>query len=1053
MWRRPQVLRGSAEMVRTWPEVLNGSEPSRCRRWVDSALIPPPSGMLPYLSRISFWMATVAAAASLIAPEQGGPALATFAIAALMGALVLRRFFPHRAVVDPPETLDTVPIDDAALFDVATLLTRRLARSTSFAEALRMAADVLTLELGAVGVALLQPAGHPTGHPPAHGEPESIPRAVTGADGGGFALPVWRGDQRVALLQFQGTALQVPRASLLRWLVLLQAQLESIAQSEFSMQKSQRALEELQALSREFVDIMENVLFISNPERSNFEFLAGNAFHTLGVTPEQFERDSANMLMHLVEEDRPVLVERAQRERRLESTDITYRINHPIKGWRWIRSLSRPRVSTDGVLRVYGLASDVTADRAREAEMERARDAAEAASLAKSQFMANMSHEIRTPMNGILGMTELLLGASLNEQQRRFAKAVYRSGESLLEIINDILDFSKIEAGKFELSPADFSLRSVVEDTLELLAPRAHMKGLELSFHEAPGLPQMVHTDPLRLRQVLTNLIANAIKFTECGEVVVDLTHEPLPGGDGCQQLMLHFAVRDTGIGIDADVLPRLFQAFTQANAAMSRRYGGTGLGLAISKQLIEVMGGHIEVKSELGVGSQFEFSLPVQLASGLTDSVLAELDGSEFSAMRVLVVEDHATTRTVLENMLSAWGMHVTLAENGPQALGILRASAARDRNFDLAVISQRMPHLDGISLSRAVQSEGTHPAMKLILLASVSSPEEVRAAKLAGFDRFVPKPVRKGELRQAILGVSMVRRDLVPLMPNLLGNILVIEDNPVNQEVIGQMLRNFGLGVHVAANALHGLRALCEAHFDLVLMDIQMPGMDGIEALNWLRRGPGKRFGFVNPSATRVIAVTANALGGDEGRFLELGFDGYLSKPIRQSQLLAMLNKHLGPSAAAAAGHDAHSTSAGAVRPTDDTAVLAPASDGEGATQVVLDAGALDRLRELDPQGKNQLLARVAKAFETSTERLVPQLKDARRAAEPATVRHVAHTLKSASASIGALKLSQMCAEIEAMVRTERLDGLYDRVDSMCAEIELVLMALKRLPLDANP
>jgi signal transduction histidine kinase/CheY-like chemotaxis protein len=1144
----------------------------------DSGLIAPPIGMLPHLSRISFWLAALAAAASLVTPDSDGALLASVAIVALLGALVLRRFGMQPAA--SPEFTATASIDDAAMLEVATVLARRLAAAPSLAQALRAAGDVLTLELGAHGVTLHEPGAPVAERSPLHDAART--RAVAGDADAGFAVPVSCDGHVVALLTLKGTALNVTPASLLSLLELVRVQLDGVvqreaqvpsaappsradpapldeggeflgalvenlpvsvfvfepsalrllainrhAETEFRLQRkallgktlveavagdvsglaepamrqairdratvdcdcewlgrhkrhvvnlrnvvlchpdgtprllvalardisaernTRRELEESQARSREFVETMDDVLFVSNPKRSHFEFLAGSAFDTLGVTPEQFAHDHAAILMNLVPEDRPLLIEREQREMRLEPADVTYRIKHPSKGLRWIRSRSRPRSLPDGTLRVYGLLSDVTCDREREVELERARDEAEAASMAKSQFMANMSHEIRTPMNGILGMTELLLGTTLNDRQRRFAKAVYRSGESLLEIINDILDFSKIEAGKLELAPTDFGLRGVVEDTLELLAPRAHEKGLELSFHEAPGLPPMVHADPLRLRQVLTNLIANAIKFTERGEVVIDLRHGQAPDEPG--QMMLEFTVRDTGIGIEPDVLPRLFRAFTQAHGGMSRRYGGTGLGLAISKQLIELMGGHIEVTSAPGVGSQFVFSVPVLTATGSVDSSLADLDGSELSTLRVLVVEDHETNRTVLENMLGAWGMDVTLAEDGQQALDILRGNTVLDANFDLALVDMRMPRLDGVALARALQSDGTHPDMKLILLSSVSSPDDVRSAQLAGFHRFVAKPVRKAELRQAILGVSATRRDSAPLTPRLQGNILVIEDNPVNQEVIGQMLRHLGLRVRVAASALQGLRALCEAHFDLVLMDIQMPGMDGVEALSWFRRGTGGRFSFVTPSSTPVIAVTANALGGDEGRFLALGFDDYLSKPFRQSQLLAMMIKRLSPNAPTGSDETPRRTGGGG---PSDIAWAPPAESADAsAAGLVLDAGALARLHELDPLGENQLLVRVIKAFETSAGRLVPQLQDACRAADTATVRHVAHTLKSSSASIGAVKLSQICAEIETGIRTNQLDNLDDRVDSMCAEIEIVLHALRRLLPDAKP
>jgi signal transduction histidine kinase/DNA-binding response OmpR family regulator len=1125
--------------------------------------------MLPYLSRVSLWLAALAAAASLFTPGPNGAMLATVALIALAGALWMRRY---RAVAPTLiELEETVGLDDAALLDVASVLARSVAQAATLRDALVDVRDDLIHELGAHGVVIHHLGSAADAHLraldryPVRDAMRS--RAVAGRAEGGFALPVARDGRVVALLELKGTELKLDPAALTRLLELLRVQLDGVAarepvraagdsplgeeggflnvlaeslpvslfvfapsdlrllamnrhaEREFrlprravvgktldvfgpamralvepAMQRAiderttvdcdcewvgrrgmrhfvnvrnvvlrhadgtprllialardisaerqdRRELEESQARFRELADTMEDTLFVSNPERTHFDFLAGSAFETYGMTREQFAQSESVILDNLLEEDRPLLAERAAREMRLEPADVTYRIQHPTRGLRWIRSRSRTRAMPDGSRRVYGMVSDVTDDREHEGELERARDAAEAASLAKSQFMANMSHEIRTPMNGILGMTELLLGTPLNDKQRRFAGAVYRSGESLLEIINDILDFSKIEAGKLELAPTDFSPRAVVEDTLELLSPRAHEKGLELSFHEAIGLPTMVHGDPLRLRQVLTNLIANAIKFTERGEVVVNLRRAAQPGD--AEQVALEFEVRDTGIGIEEDVLPRLFNAFTQANGGMSRRYGGTGLGLAISRQLIELMGGRIEVKSAPGIGSQFVFS--VSLRAAAPGSAPSEVDGTDLSALRVLVVEDHETNRTVLENMLGAWGMDVTLAEDGQQALDILRGRTLFDSRFDLALVDMRMPRLDGIAFGRALQADGSHPEMKLILLSSVSSPDDVRSAQLAGFHRFVAKPIRKAELRQAIVGVAAARREALPAALLVHGHVLVIEDNPVNQEVIGQMLRRLGLTVRVAASALQGLRALCEAHFDLVLMDIQMPGMDGVEALGWFRRGSGGRFDFVTPSKTPVIAVTANALGGDEARFLALGFDDYLSKPFRQSQLLAMLTKRLTPNAPASADSP----------PPGDAGEPAPSAAAPrampGAVTAVLDPAALARLRELDPQGQNQLMARVAKAFETSAGRLVPQLQDASRAGDANGVRQVAHTLKSSSASIGAMKLSQMCADVELMIRTDRLENLGARVESMCAEIEIVLQALKGL-LDAK-
>ena len=691
---------------------------------------------------------------------------------------------------------------------------------------------------------------------------------------------------------------------------------------------------------------------------------------------------------------------------------------------------------------LIALASDITSQREAGEELQRARDAAEHASQAKSQFMASMSHEIRTPMNGILGMTELLLGTQLTDKQRRFVQAVYRSGESLLEIINDILDFSKIEAGKLELAHVDFALRAVVEDTLELLAPRAHEKGLELSFREEPGLPLVVRGDPLRLRQVLTNLVANAIKFTEQGEVVVTLGTAPgLPPGH------LLFGVDDTGIGIEAEVLPRLFNAFTQASVGMARRYGGTGLGLSISRQLVELMGGQIDVRSQPGVGSHFSFVLPLPPAPG--EHAALGLDLVTMPRLRVLVAEDNETNRIVLDNMLAAWGMEVVLADDGRHALDILQGRTKLSSQFDLALVDMHMPRLDGLGLAQVLQAAGSHPELKMVMLSSASSPDDVRAAHQAGFHRFLPKPVRKAELRQAILGISASIPEAERLTQRLGAHILVVEDNVVNQEVIGQMLRLLGCRVHVSSGALAGLRAMCEKPFDLVLMDIQMPGMDGVEALNWFRRGTAGRFNFLTSADTPIIAVTANALGGDEQRFLGLGFDDYLSKPFRQSQLLAMLTRHLRPAAPAGTGEGGMSSSGSGPAPSPASAPAPTPAEAPGAAfeSGVLDAQALERLRELDPNGDNHLMERVVNAFESSVGRLMPQLEDALASMELGGIRHVAHTLKSSSASIGAMKLSRMCSDLETRARNEQAEGMAERIAQLQSEVEVVRVALKRV------
>ena len=829
---------------------------------------------------------------------------------------------------------------------------------------------------------------------------------------------------------------------------VLICQLRDITQQRRDAQQ----LRESEERYRELVEAIDEGVFVTSNRSAEPSYVGARVLDMLGLPGQPPWPADGLLSLRVLEQDRPQLARQRELERQGSASDVTLRIHHPVHGLRWLRQRTRVRQLPGGEMRVYGLLDDVTEERERELQLQTARDAAESASRAKSQFMATMSHEIRTPMNGILGMTELLLGTRLDDRQRRFAQAVYRSGESLLEIINDVLDFAKIEAGRLELVTTEFGLHALLDDTLELLAPRAHEKGLELIAQAGDELPPVVCADALRLRQVLSNLVSNAIKFTERGEVAVHLrllSHPQSPPQDGVRHDLV-FEVRDTGIGIAPEAVPRLFTAFTQVHEGMARRYGGTGLGLAISRQLVELMGGTIEVESRPGLGSVFRFTVPIGLpsagdASGATLLLAQEeptrgdpAEAAPLPGLSVLVVDDHETNRTVLDNLLGAWGLRVTLAGGGEQALALLRQQAQRpgELPFDLLLIDWHMPDMDGIALAQHLRQQGLARQAHKVLLSSVAAPDDARIARDAGFDLFLHKPVRRTELRQLILGLGAEARPAGEVAaPQFGAQVLVVEDNPVNQEVMGQMLQRLGCAVRVAGSAMEGLRQLCERRFDLVLMDIQMPGMDGIEALRCLRSGPDARWRFVTPRRTPVIAVTANALAGDEDRFLSLGFDAYLAKPYRQTQLLALLARflgdRLGPEGMAEVEAAAH-TAPGELAPARVDAELEriehslrldlPEPEPEPPPEPqpeLLDPQAMKRLQDLDPGGRNQLVRRVMQAFDASISRLLPMLEPGPLGHDPAAVRHVTHTLRSSAASLGALRLAALCGECEQALR----------------------------------